>query len=281
MYGRYIKVYNNNNKYYDGVVNFKQSVYEFDVDTRWEVVEKRCGTIKRGIRERDFKAPTGCPTCANLPVLKNWADEGKVAPVQDQGLCRSSYLFASVACLESLVAIRSTSSPIKLSEQQLLECIRDPEQPSPNGGCHDGKVEWIWETAKSKSGIVASASYKPYSANDTGTCSSKLPKSPNTKIDSWIKVPVGDEEALKFHLATKGPITVSMDFFSTITNYKSGIFDDPYANCNVSMELKDGFYRMAKPYNHALLLVGNKIFLKFTSVNFFIVSKGRLWNRNR
>lgn len=270
--------------YYDGIVNFKQSMYEFDVDTRGEVVEKRCGTIKRGIRERDFKAalnlPSGSPTCNNLPTSKNWTDEGKVAPVQDQGLCRSSYLFASVACLESHVAIRSASSPIKLSEQQLLECIRDPEQPSLDGGCHDGKVEWIWETAKSKNGIVASASYIPYSANDTGKCSSKLPKSPNTMVDSCIKVPVGDEEALKCHLATNGPITVSMDFLSTITNYKSGIFDDSYGHCNVSMEHKDGVYRMTKPYNHALLLVKNEIFLRSCTDTFSILHKGRLWYRN-
>lgn len=39
-----------------------------------------------GGRRKRAALPAG-PECINLPAYKNWAEEGKTTPVQDQGAC--------------------------------------------------------------------------------------------------------------------------------------------------------------------------------------------------
>lgn len=246
-----------NLRYDQGLENYKQQVYDFNIMTPADVLKSRTGSLASDaqnstISRRKRSLPQGFAAstqCTSAPTFKNWVTEGKVTPVQNQGECNSCYVFASVAALESATAITYNRAPVKLSEQQLVECIRQ----YPYGGCNLGRVEWVWDSIKSASGAVAESSHTAYNAKDTGTCLNGLPKSPNTLIDHYVVIPYADEATLKCSLAANGPHAISVDFTSNMMNYKSGIFDDSTNDCNSA---RDATGKMLKPYNHAVTLVG-------------------------
>ena len=47
---------------------------------------------------------------------------GKMTPVKNQGQCGSCWAFASNTALEGSLAISSGRAPLRLSEQQLVDC---------------------------------------------------------------------------------------------------------------------------------------------------------------
>lgn len=55
---------------------------------------------------------------------KNWAEEGKVTSVKNQGSCGSCTAFAAAACAESHLIIKEkyTNTTIDLSDQLILDC---------------------------------------------------------------------------------------------------------------------------------------------------------------
>lgn len=253
IFSRCSKVSLHNDKFNAREVNYNQEVYAFDVRTRVSVAANMCGTLKRTIRPEHFKPIVSDFDCTSLPSSKNWVFEGKVTPVQDQERCNSDYIFAPAASIESHAAIKGFAAPVKLSEQQMIECI---DKEKSRGGCNKGMVEWVWNDAIKEGGVVASATYNPWSGDDSGACKKGLPKAPNTRVASWVKLPVANEETLKCHLANVGPIVCSLDFSEVIMSYKSGIYDDPAkAHCNSSIYPVGKYFEMAMPYNHAMLVV--------------------------
>lgn len=230
--------------------------------------------IKRAAPQ--FYSPT--TTCSTL-TYKNWVEEGKVSPVQDQMNCGCCYIFASIAALESAFAIKYSSPPSKYSEQQLNQCIRNPDG-SGGGGCDGGRPEWIWDSTKVDGGVVLSSNYAPYNQNDAEGCKAGLSKAPNTIVDKYFVVRYGDEETLKCSLANNGPHTLSMDFSGSIQDYKTGIFDNPSKDCNSS--IINGV--MVKPYDHAVTLVGfgRELNQRNVSTDYWLIknSWGASWGMN-
>lgn len=170
----------------------------------------------------------------------SWLDSGNVAPVQNQGQCGSCYIFAAIAALECAVSIRYMKPPVKLSEQQMLECLRN----GASGGCKGGPFSSVWEKTK-PNGASASSSYKKYSAIATGTCTNSMAKEANSVVEKYLQIPVGDEDALKCHLVKYGPISIGLDFSGKLMFYKSGIVTSAGIDCSLTNKI-----------NHALLLVG-------------------------
>jgi len=61
-----------------------------------------------------------------VPDSLDWRKFGVVAPVQDQGfICGACWAFSTTAHLESIIAIATNSSVVKLSEQQFIDCNRN------------------------------------------------------------------------------------------------------------------------------------------------------------
>lgn len=97
----------NNEKFQQGLSNFESAVYPFNLLSRDsfrsqflgldppEEEEKIIlplvsvdGQITASVARRKRATSTSVgPECMNLPVSKNWAQEGKTAPVQNQGGC--------------------------------------------------------------------------------------------------------------------------------------------------------------------------------------------------
>lgn len=203
--------------------------------------------------------------CSNPPASTDWTSN--VAPIQDQGQCASCYVFTSAAAIEAAVSIKCGTPVVKLSEQQLVECMRDPTNPAV-GGCATGRVEWIFTDSQTQGGIVPSSGYNPYSATDTGTCTKNLPKATNTIVDKWYSLPLylaasqtdiyPKEDQLKCSVAMNGPHTVAFYSGYGFQHYQSGIFDDSAHECNSSFYYNstDGYWHMYKGYNHNVLLIG-------------------------
>lgn len=80
--------------------------------------------------------------------------------------------------------------------------------------------------------MVAETSYSGYTANGDSACVSNLMREANTEVDYWVKVPTGDEDAMKCLVAKRGPLYVELIVNNTsFENVKEGIYDDREKNC--------------------------------------------------
>ena len=141
----------------------------------------------------------------------NWVTAGKVHPVKDQGECGSCWAFAAVLAQESMQAIKDGTSPVRLSEQQCVECSVD------YNGCYGGWMYYCWQHSKDQ-GMMSNADY-PYTAVYT-TCmyDSSLTVS---HADSWGKclTPAAAVTQLQ-----SGPLAIAVDANNSCWRfYSSGV----------------------------------------------------------
>jgi C1A family cysteine protease len=152
---RFIIDYNQNKS------NFKTKPYKFSFISPEELEKKLCGAAEApkeklvispllrtdGVEvmpddlnqyRRKRSVSQLPPECQNqvLPKYKNWATEGKTAPVQDQGQCGCCYIFSALAVIESRVSIQYKKPPLKYSAQNNLECVK---KWNGRDGCGGGR----------------------------------------------------------------------------------------------------------------------------------------------
>jgi hypothetical protein len=145
--------------------------------------------------------------------------------------CGASYLLSAVAALESVTAIEYDSNIVELSTQHTLECVKNMTGAQPVN-CKEDKPEIIWKYAKDQGGLVVKSAYQSYTGNTRQSCVSSLRKDPNSSIDTWSRIPQGDEELMKCRLARHGPVVASIKIRGTdLLSYKSGIYDDATGAC--------------------------------------------------
>lgn len=115
--------------------NFLQQLYDFSYLSQPKFLDFYTGMIETNISLLLSRATT--LDCKDLPMAKNWMTEGKMSAVQNQFPCGSSFLFAAVSAVESAMAIQYDTFPVKLSNQHLLECVKNMtggEYTGCNGG---------------------------------------------------------------------------------------------------------------------------------------------------
>mmetsp|Transcript_110724 Transcript_110724/g.319864 ORF Transcript_110724/g.319864 Transcript_110724/m.319864 type:complete len:371 (+) Transcript_110724:55-1167(+) len=190
----------------------------------------------------------------DLPVRVDWREKGVVSEVKNQGHCGSCWTFSTTGCLEAHMAIKyeAWQAP-RLSEQQLVDCA----QAFDNHGCNGGLPSHAFEYIHAAGGLDTEFHY-PYTATD-GACKFSA-RSVRTQRGSGFepssagigaKVPggsvnltVGDEDGLKYHLATHGPVSIAFQVASDFRDYSHGVY--------TSTVCKDG----PGDVNHAVLAVG-------------------------
>lgn len=150
-------------------------------------------------------------------------------PVQNQGLCASSYAYATVATLEMHLKVKYNET-LKLSEQQIIEC-------SGNGtGCRGGTFAQVENYIK-KYGIMTDVGYKALRGNRClkaqGKSALKASQAP-----TWNTIP-GDEKLMAYVISQNGWISASINA-DQLQFYKSGLIS----------------YDCQKGPNHAIILVG-------------------------
>lgn len=189
---------------------------------------------------------------ADLPDRVDWREKGIVGEVKNQGHCGSCWTFSTSGCLEAHVAIKYDNwhAP-RLSEQQLVDCA----QAFDNHGCNGGLPSHAFEYIRYAGGLATEFHY-PYTAKD-GTCAApSMPRTASggfhpTSAGIGAEVPggsynltVGDEESLKFHIATHGPVSVAFQVASDFRDYAGGVYS--------STVCRNG----PGDVNHAVLAVG-------------------------
>lgn len=188
-----------------------------------------------------------------LPVHVDWRErDGIVSEVKNQGKCGSCWTFSSTGCLEAHVALKYGSwHRSLLSEQQLVDCA----QAFDNDGCRGGLPSHAFEYIRYAGGLDSELNYQ-YTALD-GECtfnasasppvSPFLPRSAGIGVQvpgGSINITVGDENALKFHLATTGPVSIAYQVAPDFRDYESGVYTSTLCN-NTPQDV-----------NHAVLAVG-------------------------
>lgn len=191
------------------------------------------------------------PAAADLPARVDWREKGVVSEVKNQGHCGSCWTFSTTGCLEAHMAIKYDAwhAP-RLSEQQLVDCA----QAFDNHGCNGGLPSHAFEYIRAAGGLDTEFHY-PYFAKDqpcafNNSATSQTPFQP-TSAGIGVKVPggsvnltVGDEESLKYFLATRGPVSVAFQVASDFRHYTRGVYS--------SQVCKNG----PMDVNHAVLAVG-------------------------
>ncbi|CAF1180469.1 unnamed protein product [Didymodactylos carnosus] len=190
----------------------------------------------------------------------DWRDKNVVGSVKNQLKCGSCYAFASAAVLESLYAIKTGSSVIDLSPQELVDC-------SGNSGCSGGLFEPTMDYVISRGGKLATLASYPY-VGSKQSCSSGT--TVNLGQIKYGAVPVGNETFLAEALVTYGPMFIGLDAESRAWMfYKSGILTEP--SCP----------NRRRDMDHALLLVGFGVD-STTNKAYWIIknSYGTAWGEN-
>lgn len=157
------------------------------------------------------------------PVQKNfnWATEGAVTPVRNQGGCACCYAFASTGALEGQI-FRKHNYLIKLSDQQLVDC----SDSYGNAGCQYGSPINAYKYIKDN-GIAAGVTY-PFRAKELDTCYYNEESQKKISLIDYRYVPIRSNGFLRDLLFTVGPLVVGVNSSSfTFQNYKSGIYNDP------------------------------------------------------
>jgi Papain family cysteine protease len=169
--------------------------------------------------------------------------------------------------LESTVAIKYGTSPLKLSAQHNLECMKNQTGNPGINACSGGRPEWVWGYSKNQKGIVPESSHTPYNEIHTGACVAGIPRDVRSEVDYWVTIP-SDEEAIKCRVANYGPIHVSISIEKTsLEKYASGIWDDPEGNCLAGRII-----------DHAVYLVGygTEVGQTGQSIDYWLVQNS--WN---
>ena len=110
--------------------------------------------------------------------------KGKVHPVKDQGNCGSCWAMAATTVQESMQAIKKDTAPVRLSEQEGVDC------DYYSSGCSYGWMSYYWNMS-ADIGSQTNEDYK-YEAKE-GNCRNQDKKVVASRADrDSIKLMRGD-----------------------------------------------------------------------------------------
>uniref|UniRef100_A0A8C0NHP6 Cathepsin W n=2 Tax=Canis lupus familiaris TaxID=9615 RepID=A0A8C0NHP6_CANLF len=184
-------------------------------------------SVGRKVESEEWGEPVP-PTCdwRKLP--------GIISPIKQQGNCRCCWAMAAAGNIEALWGIRY-HQPVEVSVQELLDC----------GRCGDGcKGGFTWDafiTVLNNSGLASAKDYPFLGNTKPHRCLAKKYK----KV-AWIQDFImlqGNEQAIAWYLATKGPITVTINM-KLLQHYQKGVIQATHTTCD------------PQRVDHSVLLVG-------------------------
>jgi C1A family cysteine protease len=184
-------------------------------------------------------------------TVDHWND-GYVLPIKDQGNCGSCWSFAAVTSFEGTIAKKYNRSPVRLSEQSLVDCTLTTNSANRDRfgkdygmwGCQGGLLPPAWEFIKDN-GIMTNEDY-PYFSGTTGSegeCKHVDSKVVPERPTGWgMFTPSNTITEVKAKVA-KQPMSVSLDASrEAFQFYSSGVIPAS-ADCGEQL-------------NHAIVVVG-------------------------
>lgn len=132
----------------------------------------------------------------------------------------------------------------KLSEQELIECAKNPWTKSLLG-CSGGWDRSVYNHAYVRKGVTSQA-FNPYQGNANSWCIVSTPRTPDSRTSSkYYSITSENEALIKEKLYSVGPLYATFFVSSDFYSYRSGIYTDSHGFCDPKYN-----------NNHAVLLVG-------------------------
>jgi len=121
----------------------------------------------------------------SLPTGVDWRDYGAVSPVLSQGSCGSCWAFASAGVLEGALAIKTNTTAVHLSAQQILDCVKDsPQKHIVSKDCEGGIGSEVFEYFKDN--YINEAEKYPYRGRGLECRQSGLMTAPTPEPRNWF-----------------------------------------------------------------------------------------------
>ncbi len=206
-----------------------------------------------------------------IPTSWDWRDKGIVGPVKDQGQCGSCWAFSAVGALESQI-MKKTKQSISLSEQNMVDCVKNVLSPDNTteccDGCEGGEMYSVYQYLQNNQNKKDDTEKQyPYTAVDQN-CNA-VPSNVNAALKGYVSLQKGDEKAMAQALYTVGPLSVGVNANQDWQLYSSGIYDPSDDQCDPSIYAQD----------HGVILVG---FGSEGGLDYWIVrnSWGEDWGEN-
>ena len=140
----------------------------------------------------------------SLPVYLDWREKGIITGVKDQGKCKASWAFSSIATIESVLRINGRTSDL-LSEQQLIDWT-DTSQYQ-NEGCSGGRVPPCFDYAHVQS-LCTSQDY-PYVGVDDNWRDWKMCHT-SYYVKGYVQVQTMNRLGL-YTALTQQPVSIAVD----------------------------------------------------------------------
>ncbi|KAG1676852.1 hypothetical protein FOA52_010362 [Chlamydomonas sp. UWO 241] len=216
----------------------------------------------------------------SLPVTTNHLAAKKVTPVRNQGQCASCWALAAATALESAYLLNvddsSSSSTLKLSEQQMIDCVSGRYGRYNSAGCLGGWPHEAFNYA-SVNNLSTSTGYPFTSGVSTGAIGNECVAAAAVKPGRAVKAAGGAmqvrparNEAALMEAVSVAPIVVGFTVDDTFQYYAGGVYTP--LGCTQNL-------------NHALVVVGYQTEVPGTSTYdgaFWILqnSWGTSWGEN-
>lgn len=171
-----------------------------------------------------------------LPTFKtevDWRTKRVLTPIKDQKACGSCWAFSTTGSMEAILAINSSSAPVSLSEQELVDCSTSYGNYGCNGGLPSYAFNYIEDH---KIGTEADYGY----VGRNGTCK-RNEGGERFTVSSWKSLDSYTVEALA-EAVVRQPVSVAIEVQRSFQMYKSGVYV--------------GKRGCGRGLNHAVLLVG-------------------------
>ncbi|XP_054154742.1 uncharacterized protein LOC128953285 [Oppia nitens] len=169
----------------------------------------------------------------SVPDSHDWRSSGKVGHIKNQGQCGSCWAFASVAIIESRLAIKKGSLRT-LSEQEIIDCTSGYDCQ------HGGNIQMATQTLNRLGGIEGDNDY-PYISGSGGKGSCHYQAARRVAHVGTSLHSVSGEAAMQQSVYQNGPLYVHVYANADFQHYRSGIFSS--GSCNAQI-------------NHAVTVVG-------------------------
>ena len=209
-----LAVYNNNLKKIEAHnalhLPWTLGVNKFADIAEEEFAYKFCGCAK----DPKTRAGRVTPIYGDAPERVDWREKGAVTPVKDQASCGSCWSFSTTGTVEGAYFVHS-GKLISLSEQQLVDCAKEPEYEAD--GCGGG---WPWSVMDyvRDHGLCTEEDY-PYHGKDEDCKDDKCTVAVQS-VDK-VQLPQGDEESLA-NAVVLNPVSIVLDA-TAMQFYKEGI----------------------------------------------------------
>lgn len=225
--------------------------------SRWELDINKFVTLPHKTFSKMFKGysmtydpnrVSSFPGGSGVPDSYDWRDhDGIVGAVKNQEQCGSCWAFSAVGALESQIA-KVTGTPVVLSEQEMVDCVKNVMAPDNSSSCCDGcmggEMYSVYQYLIENNSEDDTEKQYPYKAvdQDCQAVTSKV----KTKLKSFVSLPIGDEDSIKSALYNHGPISVGVNANEDWQLYSKGIYNPSENACDSSTTSMD----------HGVILVG-------------------------